>query len=265
MYSFVALKMSSDKCSNLNQAQLEEFTDLQNRGKKFAAEGKLYDALHLFELARQICETPKVLLRIKKLKDAIKQNNMKEASYTVVTKNQVLSDVSRTSHNEKFERKSYCNYSGRLFKEPNGRRFNYPNTKKLFKESNEMYGSFSVLGEIQNIRKSDKHISKSGQDLTPESIVKFRKLKQTAIELSHIEASLENCKATLKMYSSPRLKKYAEEIESTIANYSSVLEKYKNLTEINEQSLNEVQKAESLEKPKISKVVKDLEEKLLNI
>ncbi|KFM70589.1 hypothetical protein X975_21758, partial [Stegodyphus mimosarum] len=55
--------MSSEKLNNLSPSQLEEFADLQKQGKKLAAEGKLHDSLRLFEQARQICETPKLLQR----------------------------------------------------------------------------------------------------------------------------------------------------------------------------------------------------------
>ncbi|GIY33839.1 DNA excision repair protein ERCC-6-like [Caerostris extrusa] len=48
---------------------MSDFEELQKEGKRLAAEGKLYESLHRFELARKIKETPKVLSRIQRLKE----------------------------------------------------------------------------------------------------------------------------------------------------------------------------------------------------
>ncbi|KFM70590.1 hypothetical protein X975_21759, partial [Stegodyphus mimosarum] len=71
--------------------------------------------------------------------------------------------------------------------------FNDTNANRIFKEP---IATSNVLGDIQNVEKSIKHSTiENPQDLTPESLAKFKKLKKTAIELSYegkFQEALEN-------------------------------------------------------------------------
>ncbi|XP_055946852.1 DNA excision repair protein ERCC-6-like isoform X2 [Argiope bruennichi] len=63
-------------------SNFEKFEELQKDGKRLAAEGKLLESLHKFELARKIKETSKILNRIQKLKDAIGEIEKKQEPVT---------------------------------------------------------------------------------------------------------------------------------------------------------------------------------------
>lgn len=52
----------------IDPSKIEEFKLLQHEGKHLASIGDLKASLQKFELAKQICPTPKVLQRIEKLK-----------------------------------------------------------------------------------------------------------------------------------------------------------------------------------------------------
>lgn len=52
----------------IDPSKIEEFKLLQLEGKHLASIGDLKASLQKFELAKQICPTPKVLQRIEKLK-----------------------------------------------------------------------------------------------------------------------------------------------------------------------------------------------------
>ncbi|GFT56797.1 DNA excision repair protein ERCC-6-like [Nephila pilipes] len=78
-------------------SDFEKFEQLQSEGKRFAAAGRLIESLRKFELARKIKETPKILNRIQRLKDAIAQKEQNISSHQMpsisVKKSDITSEV----------------------------------------------------------------------------------------------------------------------------------------------------------------------------
>ncbi|GIY80989.1 DNA excision repair protein ERCC-6-like [Caerostris darwini] len=213
---------------------MSDFEELQKEGKRLAAEGKLYESLHRFELARKIKETPKVLSRIQRLKDAIAEKTTQKSKFT----------------KEEMTGKSI-------------------ESSAPTKNSEETSG---ILSQIQNIEVKNEKKPINPEQLCPEKLKKFNELKNSAIELSYvgkIAEAIHNFSEAQKLCDCPKVKKYIKELEGLVSKYPKKLEKFQNLTDSGRKLASAGKQTESLKKlknayavcpsPKVSKMIKLLE------
>ncbi|GFY70093.1 DNA excision repair protein ERCC-6-like [Trichonephila inaurata madagascariensis] len=210
-------------------SDFQRFEQLQSEGKRLAAEGKLIESLRQFQLARKIKETPKILSRIQKLKDAIAQS---EPRIQENSSNQMPSVPVRKSNVTPEVLSQIQNIQG--------------NHEKLV-PVNPADLSPVKLKRFQELKTSAIEFSYDGK----------------------FEKALHNFSEAQKLCNCPKVKKYMEEIEALILKYPKKLETFLELTDTGKKLASAGKQTESLEKlktafavcpsPKVSKMIKMLE------
>ncbi|GBM73450.1 DNA excision repair protein ERCC-6-like [Araneus ventricosus] len=212
-------------------SSFERFEELQKDGKRLAAEGRLHESLHKFELARKIKETSKILNRIQKLKEVI---------------GQIEKDEPSIKNEQSFGQKS----SGTV-----------DNSEKLS----------GILNQIQNIEvKHEKKVTSAEQSpgrLKRFNELKSRAI-DLSYE-GKFDESLRCFYEARKLRDCPNVKKYIQELESLVSKCPKKLEEFQNLTDTGKKLASAGKHAESLEKlknafavcpsPAVSRMIKKIE------
>ncbi|GFR27505.1 DNA excision repair protein ERCC-6-like [Trichonephila clavata] len=210
-------------------SDFQKFEQLQSEGKRFAAEGKLIESLRQFQQARKIKETPKILSRIQKLKDAIAQSEPKMQKNS---SNQMPSVPVRKSNI----------------------------TPEVLSQIQNIQGNHEKLAPVNPAELSPVELKKF-QELK-NSAIEFS-------YDGKFEKALHNFSEAQKLCNCPKVKKYKEEIEALILKYPKKLETFLELTDTGKKLASAGKQTESLEKlktafavcpsPKVSKMIKMLE------
>ncbi|XP_054724958.1 DNA excision repair protein ERCC-6-like [Uloborus diversus] len=245
---------------NLSPTQIDEFHFLQNEGKKLAAEGRLLESLQKFELAKQICETPKILKRIEKLKACLQDllSKSKLSSTTSPTENHTSSLKNQSNKADSVSDVKKRDSSG-TFKTPKP----YTDDKHILHD----------VQNVENFSERKKTNSTDKSEMNAVDLAKFNQLKKTAMELSFngkFEESLKVFNQALALNSCPKVKKYIAHIESMLSSHSKQLKEFETSVELGEQLALQGKPKESLQKlksafavcpsPRISKMIKALED-----
>lgn len=168
-----------------------KFEQLQSEGKRLAAEGRLVESLRQFQLARKIKETPKILNRIQKLKDAIAQSEPKTENDS---SNQISAIPAKKSNR----------------------------TPEVLSQIQNIEMNHEKLVPVNPAELSPTKLKKFNE---------LKNLAIEFSYEGKFEKALHNFSEAQKLCDCPKVKKYKEEIEALILKYPKKLETFLELTD----------------------------------